>query len=65
MARVAREMVERAGVDVNKLLDLLVRNASAELTSYYYYPGVSDRRQAAHLLAGRRWTSWVVPLFPF
>lgn len=37
MARVAREMVEKAGVDVNKLLDLLVRNASAELTTYYYY----------------------------
>ena len=34
---VAREMVERAGVDVDKLLDLLVRNASAELTTYYYY----------------------------
>jgi ferritin-like protein len=30
-------MVEKAGVDVNKLLDLLVRNASAELTTYYYY----------------------------
>ena len=37
MARVAREMVERAGVNVAKLLDLLVRNASAELTTYYYY----------------------------
>jgi ferritin-like protein len=37
MARVAREMVEKAGVDVNKLLDLLVRNAAAELTTYYYY----------------------------
>ncbi len=34
---VAREMVEKAGVDVDKLLDLLVRNASAELTTYYYY----------------------------
>jgi ferritin-like protein len=34
---VAREMVEQAGVDVDKLLDLLVRNASAELTTYYYY----------------------------
>ena len=33
MARVAREMVEKAGVDVNKLLDLLVRNAAAELTT--------------------------------
>src|SRR5438128_10763831 len=37
MARVAREMVERAGVNVAKLLDLLVRNAAAELTTYYYY----------------------------
>jgi ferritin-like protein len=37
MAKVAREMVERAGVDVNKLLDLLVRNAAAELTTFYYY----------------------------
>jgi ferritin-like protein len=30
-------MVERAGVNVEKLLDLLVRNAAAELTTYYYY----------------------------
>ena len=30
-------MVEKAGVDVNKLLDLLVRNSAAELTTYYYY----------------------------
>ena len=37
MAKVAREMVEKAGVDVDKLVDLLVRNASAELTTYYYY----------------------------
>jgi ferritin-like protein len=37
MARVAREMVQRAGVDVDKLLNLLIRNASAELTTYYYY----------------------------
>lgn len=37
MARVAREMVEKAGVDVNKLLDMLIRNAAAELTTYYYY----------------------------
>ncbi len=34
---VAREMVERAGVDVDQLLDLLVRNAAAELTTFYYY----------------------------
>jgi len=37
MAKVAREMVERAGVDCDKLLELLVRNAAAELTTYYYY----------------------------
>ena len=37
MVKVAREMVERAGVDVTKLLDLLVRNAAAELTTFYYY----------------------------
>jgi len=37
LARVAREMVERAGVDVTKLLDLLVRNAAAELATFYYY----------------------------
>jgi ferritin-like protein len=37
MAKVAREMVERAGVNVEKLLDLLVRNAAAEITTYYYY----------------------------
>lgn len=37
MARVAREMVEKAGIDVDKLLGLLVKNAAAELTTYYYY----------------------------
>jgi ferritin-like protein len=37
MARVAREMVENAGVDVDHLLELLVKNASAELTTFYYY----------------------------
>ena len=36
MAKVARGMVEKAGVDVDNLVDLLVRNASAELTTYYY-----------------------------
>jgi len=34
---VGRQMVEKAGIDVEKLLDLLVRNASAELTTFYYY----------------------------
>ncbi|MBN2028665.1 DNA protection protein DPS [bacterium] len=37
MAKVAREMVEKAGVDVEKLLGLLVKNAAAELTTFYYY----------------------------
>ncbi len=37
MARVAREMVERAGVNVDQLIELLVKNAAAELTTYYYY----------------------------
>ncbi len=37
MAKVTREMVERAGVDVEKLVELLVKNAAAELTTYYYY----------------------------
>jgi len=30
-------MVEKAGVNVDELLDLLVRNAAAELTTFYYY----------------------------
>lgn len=37
MAKVTREMVERAGVNVNQLVELLVKNAAAELTTYYYY----------------------------
>ena len=37
MAQVAREVVERAGVDLDQLLELLVKNASAELTTFYYY----------------------------
>jgi ferritin-like protein len=37
MARVAREMVEKAGVNVDQLLELLVKNAAAELTTFYYY----------------------------
>jgi ferritin-like protein len=36
-AEVARQMVEEAGVDVEKLLNLLIKNAAAELTTYYYY----------------------------
>src|SRR5208337_4849635 len=37
MARVAREVVQKAGIDIDKLLDMLLRNASAELTTFYYY----------------------------
>jgi ferritin-like protein len=37
LAKVAREMVEKAGIDVDKLLELLVKNAAAELTTFYYY----------------------------
>ena len=37
MAQVARKMVEKNGVDLVKLLNLLVKNAAAELTTYYYY----------------------------
>ncbi len=37
MARVAREMVQKAGVNLDQLIELLVRNAAAELTTFYYY----------------------------
>ena len=37
MAKVSRELVEKAGIDVDKLLELLINNASAELTTFYYY----------------------------
>src|SRR3990167_5686572 len=37
MAKVAREMVEKAGVNINQLIELLVKNAAAELTTFYYY----------------------------
>jgi len=37
MAKVAIEMVRKAGVDVDKLVNLLVKNAAAELTTFYYY----------------------------
>lgn len=37
MAKVAREMVEKAGVNMKQLLELLVSDAAAEITTYYYY----------------------------
>ena len=37
MARVAREMVAKTGLNVDEVVDLLVKNAAAELTTFYYY----------------------------
>lgn len=37
MAKVAVQMVEQAGINVKELVDKLVRAASAEFTTYYYY----------------------------
>jgi len=37
MAKVARELVEKAGIKLDQLIELLVKNAAAELTTYYYY----------------------------
>lgn len=37
MGRVARQMVEDAGLDVDVLLDKLVAAAGAEFTTFYYY----------------------------
>lgn len=37
MGKVAREIVVKSGVNVDELLDMLVKNAAAELTTYYYY----------------------------
>jgi ferritin-like protein len=37
MGRVAREMVEKAGLDVNVLLEKLIAAAGAEFTTFYYY----------------------------
>ena len=41
MAKVAREMVEKTGIDVEELLTLLIKNAAAELTTFYYYREIS------------------------
>jgi len=37
MAKVTREMVEKSGVNLNDLLTLLIKNAAAEITTFYYY----------------------------
>jgi len=37
MSRRDVELIEKAGVDVEKLIDMLIRAASAEFATYYYY----------------------------
>ncbi len=37
MGKVAREVVEKAGINVDELVKKLVRAAGAEFTTYYYY----------------------------
>jgi ferritin-like protein len=37
MELVSRKLVEQAGIDVDELVKLLVANAAAELTTFYYY----------------------------
>lgn len=37
MAKTTINIVKSAGIDVDKLLTLLIKNAAAELTTYYYY----------------------------
>ncbi len=37
MAKVARQVVEKAGINVDELVELLIKNAAAELSPYYYY----------------------------
>jgi ferritin-like protein len=37
MGKQARQVVEQAGIDVNLLVDKLLRAASAEFTTFYYY----------------------------
>ena len=61
MAKVAREMVEKAGVNVDQLVELLVKNAAAELTTYYYYTIlrvnlIGLRNRADHVACFFSWT---------
>jgi len=37
MDLVSRQMVQESGIDVDELLRLLIANAAAELTTFYYY----------------------------
>ena len=37
MAWLSREIVEKTGINVPQLVNLLVKNAAAEMSTYYYY----------------------------
>src|SRR3989339_1032851 len=37
MAKVTRQVVEETGINVDELVALLIKNAAAELSPYYYY----------------------------
>ena len=37
MELVSKKLVEKAGINVDELLKLLISNAAAELTTFYYY----------------------------
>ena len=37
MAVLSRQLVEKAGIDVDALVQMLIKNAAAELTTFYYY----------------------------
>lgn len=37
MAKVNRELIEKAGIDIKVLIDKLKKAAAAEFTTYYYY----------------------------
>jgi hypothetical protein len=54
MGKVARQMVEEAGVDVAVLLDKLVAAAGAEFTTFYYYTILGSGPPAWRARASRR-----------
>jgi ferritin-like protein len=37
MVKVIRELVEKTGIKVDEIIELLVKNAGAKFTTYYYY----------------------------
>jgi len=49
-------MVERTGVNVDQLVELLVKNAAAELTTFYYYTMMFPRAPCGSMAAIRRFT---------